>query len=158
MTPRPSIRSPRSFERGGVSFVTILIVAAVAGAVYMVIHWLPVWVLHYEVKQVTRDYMNQAIKNRDDAELVLRMTQKLASLDTEVVTDSNGVEQKVPTVQVAPNEVTWERDLSSSPPMLHVSYEYKREIHYLWLNKVSEWVGTVDLDNDLSIPNWGPAR
>lgn len=158
MAPLSSNHPARRYERGGVSWVTLLLLAAVAGAVYLVITWAPVQIVHYEVKQTVRDYMNQAIKNRNDAELVERMCQKLASLDTTEVLDANGVTQRVPTVRVEPADVTWERDTSSKPPMLHVAFEYQREIKYPFLEKVSEWTGRVDLSNDLTIPDWGPAR
>ncbi len=86
MAPHSSNDRPRRYERGGVSWVTLLILAALAVAVYLTIVWAPVYVLHYEAKQAVRDYMNQAIKNRDDVALVEKLCQKLRALDsTEVL-------------------------------------------------------------------------
>jgi hypothetical protein len=148
----------RRYERGGVSWVTLVLLAAVVVAVYLTVVWAPVYVLHYEAKQVVHDYMNQAIKDRDDARLIEKMCQKLQSLDTTEAVGADGRPEKVPTVVVTPSDVTWERDSEATPPMLHVSFEYVRQVRYPYLEKVSEWVGTVDLYNDLTIPNWGPAR
>jgi hypothetical protein len=158
MAPLSTLHSPRRYERGGVSWVTLLLLSVVVGAVYLFVVWGPVWVLNYEVKQTVRDYMNQAIKNRDDADLVKRMCDKLRSLDASAVTGSDGRIEQLPTVLVDPADVTWERDTSSSPPMLRVAFEYTRQVRYPLLEKVSEWVGTIDLTNDLTIPNWGPGR
>lgn len=150
--------SSRRYERGGVSWVTILLLALALGAAYLVITWAPVHVLHYQAKQVVREYMNQAIKNQNDRELVEKMCLKLATLDKMTVVDANGNEQIVPTVQVAPSDVTWERDRDSTPPTIRVSFEYVREVRYPFSERVSEWVGSVDLEGDITIPNWGPER
>lgn len=152
--PPPS----RRYERGGVSWITVLLLAAAVGAVYLVIVWAPIYIVHYEVKQTVRDHMNQAIKNREDAQLVERMCQKLASLHQETVVDENGAEQRVPAVQVTPTDVTWERDTTVKPPVLHVAFEYVREVRYPYLERVSEWVGSVDFTQELAVPDWGPAR
>ncbi|MGB8931002.1 MAG: hypothetical protein WCC48_07100 [Anaeromyxobacteraceae bacterium] len=153
-----SIHRPRQYERGGVSWVTLVLLAAIAGAVYLFIAWMPIYVVHYEVKQTVRDYMNQAVKNRDDAALIEKLCQKLRSLDTSEVVGADGRIEKVPSVNVTADQVTWERDMAATPPMLHVTFEYTRQVHYPYAEKVSEWVGTVDLDNDLTIPDWGPSR
>jgi hypothetical protein len=148
----------RRYERGGVSWVTVLLLAAVVGAVYLVIAWAPIYIVHYEVKQVVRDHMNQAIKDRNDAPLVERMCAKLASLHQETLEDASGVERRVPVVQVTPTDVTWERDTTVTPPVLHVAFEYVREVRYPYLDRVSEWVGSVDFTQELAVPDWGPAR
>ncbi|HSM93792.1 MAG TPA: hypothetical protein VLT47_12995 [Anaeromyxobacteraceae bacterium] len=158
MAPYPSHRRPRRYERGGVSWVTLLLLAAVAGAVFLAIAWTPIYVVHYEVKQTVRDYMNRAIKDRDDAALVEALCQKLRSLDTSEVIGADGRPERVPSVNLTPADITWERDTTTPPGTLHVAFEYTRQVRYPYVDKVSEWVGTVDLYNDLTIPDWGPAR
>ena len=158
MAPHSSNDRPRRYERGGVSWVTLLILAALAVAVYLTIVWAPVYVLHYEAKQVVRDYMNQAIKNRDDAALVEKLCQKLRALDSTEVVLEDGRTEKAPSINVAPADVTWERDASTQPPTLRVAFEYVREIRYPYAEKVSEWVGSIDLSQELVIPDWGPQR
>jgi hypothetical protein len=148
----------RRYERGGISWVTALLLVAAVSAAYLLVTWVPIYFAHYAVKQTVRDYMNQAIKNRNDDELIAQMCQKLASLESVTVVDANGVEQREPAVKVTPADVTWERDTSSSSPMLHVAFEYTRQVEYPYLSKVTEWVGSVDLNNELTIPDWGPAR
>jgi hypothetical protein len=158
MAPLSSVQTPRRYERGGVSWVTVLLIAVATAAVYLVVIWAPIWVVNYEVKQTVRDYMNQAIKNRDDATLIKGMCDKLRMLDTTTLVAPDGSTERVASVVVDPSDVTWERDTNASPPMLRVSFEYTRVIRYPYLEKVTEWVGTIDLSNELTIPNWGPTR
>lgn len=152
-------RPPRRYERGGVSWVTLLLLVVLVGGTYLTIAWAPIYVVHYEVKQTVRDFMNQAIKNRDDASLVQGLCRKLQSLDSVTVVGEDGREERVPAVQVEPAEVIWERDPDSSPPTLRVSFEYVRQVRYPYLSEEPrEWVGTIDLTNDLTLPDWGPSR
>jgi len=152
---RTSSASRRPLERGQFSWVTLVLVVGLAAAVYLGAVWAPFYILHYEVKQTTRDYMNRAVKNRDDAGLVGQLSSRLAALDTTEEIGDDGRKSKVPTVQVAPEDITWERDTSSQPPMLHVAFEYVRMVRYPWLERVDEHRLTVELDLDLTVPNWG---
>lgn len=139
--------------------MTALLLAIVASAIYLSIVWVPIYLVHYEVRQVVRDYMNQAIKNRDDAQLVENMCRKLRALDSVSVAREDGTVVREPSVQVDPQDVTWERDTSATPPMLHVAFEYTREVRYPYVSEVPrEWVGTVDMENDISVVDWGPSR
>jgi hypothetical protein len=158
MTPISATPPPRRYERGGVSWVTLLLLVAVLGTAYLAVVWTPIYVVHYEVKQTVRDYMNQAVKNRDDEGLRDNLCAKLKVLDSTTVVGADGRPERIPSVVVAPSDVTWERDASASPPMLHVAFEYRRQVHYPFLERTSEWIGTIDLNNDLTIPDWGPAR
>jgi hypothetical protein len=126
--------------------------------VYLAWVWVPVYVVHYETKQVARDYINQAVKDPDDASLVQRMTAKLAVLDETYSTDEHGKRVRVPTVVVEPSEVTWERKGDTDPPTLHVAFSYRRNIELPFLNRWVEREFTVDLTEEISRPNWGPAR
>jgi len=159
MATLSSILPPRRFERGGVSWVTLLILVGLVVGVWMFIAWMPIYVVHYEVKQTVRDYANQAIKNPDDAQLVTNLCAKLRSLDATIVVAEDGTTQKVPSIQVEPADVVWERDMDATPPTLHVAFDYTREVHYPFLKSVTqEWVGNIDITNDLSRADWGPAR
>jgi hypothetical protein len=152
--PSPLARLPR----GGVSWVTLVLIALVAGGAYLAWMWGPVYVLHVEVRTVARDYMNRAVRNPDDARLVDDMVHKLRTLDELSVPDDDGTPANVPTVQVAAQDVTWERDVSVSPPMLHVAFEYTRPVQYPLLDRWTTATLSVDFTNDLSRPDWGPAR
>jgi hypothetical protein len=113
-------------------------------------------VLHYEVKQVVRDYGNQAVKNPDDAGLLDAMVKKIRSLQKVEGVDEAGRKVAVPVVDIQPQDVTWER--SAQPPTLHVEFEYPRSLELPWLDRSLERVYRVDLTMDLSRPDWGPAR
>jgi hypothetical protein len=159
MATIPSIIPPRRYERGGVSWVTLLLLVVLVGGTYLTIVWAPIFVVHYEVKQTVRDFMNQAVKNKDDAALVQALCAKLKSLDTVKTVAEDGTVERVPAVQVAPEDVTWERDLEASPPEVRVSFEYTREVRYPYLSEEpKEWIGTINLSSDLTVPDWGPSR
>jgi hypothetical protein len=138
--------------------VTALLLAAVAAGIYLLVVWVPVWVIHYEVRQVVRDHGNQAVKNPDDAELKERMLAKLRSLDSVTVVGEDGRAQRVPTVDVRPQELVWEREDRGAFPTLHVAFEYPREVHYPFVDRWQEVTMRVDLTMDISRPDWGPAR
>ena len=151
-------RPARAGERGEVTWVGLLLLVLLLGAGYLAWVWVPVYVVHYEVKQVVRDYMNQAVRDREDAELVVKMTRKIASLAQVDGVDARGAPARVPAVAIEPAQVTWERDAARSPPMLHVAFEYERSVTYPFLETQATKVFTVDLENDLTLPDWGPAR
>src|SRR5512140_1252792 len=137
--------SARRDERGGVSWVSLLLLVLVVGGGYLAVVWVPVYFEAYAVKQVVRDYMNQAIKNNDDEGLRRNMVLKIRSLDQRVTVDDLGRKVKTPTVPLEERDVSWDRDTRSQPPMLRVSFEYAREVEYPWLDRATTKVFAVDL-------------
>lgn len=152
--PYPSPRGPR----GQITWVTALLLAAVAGGGYLAWVWVPVYVVAFEARQVVRDYIHQAVKDPDDAGLRERMVQRLRLLDAAEVVGEDGAPVRVPAVDVAAQDVTWERNREVRPPTLRVAFDYTRVVAYPWLDRRAEKVFTIDLTEDVSIPDWGPAR
>jgi len=150
--------SPARVPRGGITWVSALLIVLLVGGGYLAWTWAPVYVLHAEVKQVVRNYMNQAVKERDDAVLVEAMVHKLRLLDEQVVLNEQGKPITVPTVQVAPADVSWERDPSADPPALHVAFSYTRDVPYPLLGRSTQKTLSIDLTGDLKVPDWGPSR
>ncbi len=150
--------SARRGERGAITWVTLLLLVLVAGGAYLAWVWAPVYFESYTVKQVVRDYMNQAIKNPDDETLRHNMVMKIRSLQEREVVDQYGRVDRVPSVAIEDRDVTWERDTRSQPPMLRVSFEYAREVAYPVLDRTTTKVFAVDLSNELIVPDWGPQR
>ena len=146
----------RKLERGAASWVTLVLVLGIAAAAYAAVVFVPVFVLNYEVKQVVRDYGNQAVKNPDDAALLEGMTQKIRTLQQVDGFDEAGRRVKVPVIDVRKQDVIWER--SAEPPSLHVEFEYPRVLELPWLERRIERVYRVDLTMDLKRADWGPAR
>jgi len=153
---RASHRGARRLERGTASWVTLLIVLGVAAGAYAAFVFGPPAVLHYEVKQVVRDYGNQAVKNPNDAALLEGMLQKIRYLQQVDMVDEAGRKVKVPVVDLRKEDVTWERTVD--PPTLHVAFEYPRTLELPWLDRSLERVYRVDLTMDTSRPDWGPSR
>jgi len=152
--PRPLAR--RDGAQGAVSWVTLLLVLGIALAAYLAYVFGPPYILHYEVKQVVRDYGNRAVKNPHDAELVEDMVSKIRSLDHAAVVDDSGHSKMVPTVDLRAQDVVWER--LAEPPSLHVAFEYPRTLDLPLLDRTLERVYRVDLTMDLRLPDWGPSR
>jgi hypothetical protein len=142
--------------RGAVNALGLLLLlggAAVAYAAWVVV---PVWVLHYEVKQVVRDFGNRAVKDPDDAALATAMVAKIRSLHRTDTVDEQGRAVTVPTVALDRRDVTWER--LTDPPRLHVAFEYPREVELPLLHRTLERTLVVDMEMDISRPDWGPPR
>ncbi len=151
--------TPRAVTaRGGISWVTALLLALLAGGAYLAITWVPVWIVHFQVKQVVHDYMNQAVKNRNDAELVEKMVHKLRTLDEHDAPDEDGELVQVPVVDLDPAAVTWERDADADPPTLRVAFEYTRAVRYPFVERWTEVTLGIDIAKDVAIPDWGPSR
>ena len=146
----------RKRERGTASWVTLVMVLGIAAGAYAAVVFVPVWVLNYEVKQVVRDYGNQAVKNPDDAILLDGMVQKIRTLQQVDGFDEAGRKVRVPVVDLQKQDVTWER--SAEPPSLHVEFQYPRVLELPWLDRSIERVYRVDLTMDLKRADWGPAR
>jgi hypothetical protein len=154
-------QTPPTFARparGGVSWVTLALLAALVGGGYAVWMWGPVYLVHVEVKSVVHDYMNRAVRNHDDAKLVEDMIHKLNTLEELEVTGNDGKPARIPTVQLAAQDVTWERDARATPPVLHVAFDYTRPVAYPLLARWTSATFSVDLENDLTVPDWGPTR
>jgi hypothetical protein len=155
---RPPPSSRTRLARGQVSWVTLALLLLVTGTVYLGWIWVPLYITDFQAKQVVRDYMNQAVKNRDDQRLLENMVARLRLLRQVEVPAADGGRVEVPAVDVSPADVTWERDTSASPPMLHVAFEYTRVVEYPFIDRFGEKVFTIDLSQDIEIPDWGPSR
>ena len=157
MSRPASSRKPRRVARGftWVSFVLLVAVIAVA---YLGWVWVPLKFDHYTVRQTVEDYMNQAIKNPDDAYLIRQMCAKIQSLRTVDGVDAAGNPARVPAVWVDERGVTWERDRNSKPPTLRVAFEYERQVVYPLIHRVETTTFRVDQTKDMTPADWGPLR
>ena len=153
----PPYPSPRG-SRGQITWVTASFLALLASAGYLAWVWIPVYVVDFEAKQVVRDYMHQAVKDPDDAGLRERMIARLRLLDSSEATGEDGVPVRTPAVDLGAQDVLWERNRDVKPPTLRVAFDYRRVVAYPGLDRRAEKVFTIDLTEDVSIPDWGPAR
>lgn len=145
-------------SRGAISWVTLLLLFLVAASGYLLWVWAPIYYEDYGVKQVVRDYMNQAVKNSDDASLRHNMVLKIRSLVYVDTLDAHGRPTRVPAIDLQERDVSWERDAQAQPPTLRVAFQYVREVELPLLDRTASKVFTVDLTNDLTRPDWGPPR
>jgi hypothetical protein len=144
--------------RGQVSWVTVLLVLSVAATGYLGWVWVPVYIYRFQAEQVVRDFMNQAVKNRDDRQLVEKMVKKLRMVGTVELTGEDGTREAQPAVDVDGADITWERDATASPPMLHVAFDYTAKVEYPWIDRQDEKVVSIDFTQDIAVPDWGPSR
>jgi hypothetical protein len=144
--------------RGQVSWVTAVLVLAVLGGGYLAWVWVPVYIYKFQAEQVTRDFMNQAVKNRNDRLLVDNMAKKLRMIGTVEVAGEDGARTERPAVEVDPSDITWERDAKASPPMLHVAFDYTAKVEYPFLERQDEKVVSIEFTQDIAVPDWGPSR
>jgi hypothetical protein len=151
MVTRRTTRRPHA-SRGAITWVGLVLLAAGAALAYLAFVAVPVYYLNYEVRQVVRDFGNQAVKDPDDAKLVFAMTDRLRKLGDERDPDAEG-DGRRPLVVVAPQDVTWER----SGSRLHVAFDYLRDIRLPLFDKRIERVFSVDLTLDISRAEWGNA-
>jgi hypothetical protein len=145
-------------QRGAITWVTLLLLVAAVVSGYLLWVWAPIYYENYAVKQVVRDYMNQAVKNPNDETLRGFMVHKIRSLAEVDGVDAYGRPVRLPAIPLEERDVIWERDKSAQPPTLRVTFEYVREVNLPLLDRTASKVFTVDLSNDLTIPDWGPAR
>jgi hypothetical protein len=158
MSAPGSPRRLRRVERGEISWVTLVLVAVLAGGGYLAWVWAPVYFQLYTVKQVVRDYMNQAIKNTDDEALRRNMVMKIRALEQVEGVDAAGRPARVPAVSLDERQVVWQRDDRSQPPTLRIAFAYEREVVYPLVGRSDVRVFEVDLTGDLTRADWGPAR
>ncbi|HYD40804.1 MAG TPA: hypothetical protein VEB43_08235 [Anaeromyxobacter sp.] len=151
-TPRAAL------ARGGITWVTALLLVLVVGGGFLAWTWTPVWMMHLEVKQVVRDYMNRAVKDRNDAGLLTRMVAELRRRTEQEVPDDDGEIVEAPAVDLDPGAVIWERAAEEDPPTLHVQFEYTRPVRYPLVNRWTEITLEVDLTAELTHPDWGLSR
>jgi hypothetical protein len=156
MSGPASCAIPRRGERGGVSWVTLLLLAIVLGAGYLTWVWGPLYLETYTVRQVVKDYANQAIKNTNDAELRAAMVAKIRSLGQIDTVDQYNRAVKVPAVAVEESGVTWERD--DRAKTLRIAFEWDRQVVYPFLDRVTVKTFTFDTTEDLNRADWGPPR
>jgi hypothetical protein len=128
----------------------------VAGVGYLGYVWAPIYYDHITVKQTVTDFMNQAVKNRDDAALRDAMVKKLARIQMEEGFDGYGQPVRVPAIQVDDRALTWDRDVPARS--LHVAFDYDRQVVYPFLNRTVVKTFTIDLTTDLTVPDWGLSR
>ncbi|HTP25871.1 MAG TPA: hypothetical protein VMK12_09455 [Anaeromyxobacteraceae bacterium] len=149
MMPRPSR------ARGAISWVGVALLLGAIGGGYLGWVWFPVYLSNYEVKQVVRQFANEAVKNPNDEQLVAAMVARLRSLGEVESVDESGRPVRRPMVDISPADVTWER---VDPHALHVSFAYERTVELPFLARRLERVMVVDLTMDISRPDWGPSK
>jgi hypothetical protein len=156
MTHDRSTSSRPLAERGAITWVTLLLLLGLGLGGYLAWMWGPAYLVHFEVKQVVREYGNQAVRNPDDRGLVESMVQRIRSLDRVEVMGEDGKVRKEPAVDLRPQDVTWER--LRDPPSLHVAFEYARLVPFPLLERTAERTFRVDVTMDVSRPDWGSPR
>ena len=149
-------RQPILAARGGVSWVTLLLLALLGSGGYLAWVWGPVYVVNYEVTQVVRDFMNRAVRNPNDAELVEEMCRRIRALaEVEVVLEDGRVDLG-PAAPVYPRDVYWRRDVGESSRTLTVSFSYTRSVVHPWIDLTVDKTFDIELESEISPVVWDP--
>jgi hypothetical protein len=141
-------------ERGGISWVTLLLLVLLAAGGYLAVVWGPIYIVRYEAKVVTGEIANQAVHERDDAKLVKALCDKLGGLAQVKAPEADGSISEVRAVDVRPEDVTWERDASGTPRTLHVAFDYTTSVYYPIFDRFTEKTFTIDMVRDITPVKW----
>jgi hypothetical protein len=153
MIPSASLRQ-RSRERGEITWVTLLLLTSLLGGGYLAVVWGPIYLVRYEAGVVAGEFANKAVHDRDDEALVSRLCQRLAALDQVKAPAPDGTIGLVPAVDVRPEDVTWERSATVTPPTLRVAFTYTTSVHYPILDRFTEKTFTVERAQDIQPVKW----
>jgi hypothetical protein len=153
MSPPASPRSRRS-ERGGINWVTLVLLLSLVTGAYLAVVWAPVYIVRYEVGMLTNEYANKAVHNLDDAALVKEFCERLGRLDQVKLLGPDGAVAEAPAVDLRPTDITWERDTASSPPTIHIAFEYTPSVHYRWLDRFGQKTFAIEKFQDIQPAKW----
>jgi hypothetical protein len=151
-----SSASPRQRldERGGITWVTLLMLATLVAGGYLAVVWGPVYIVRYEAKVVTGEVANLAVHERDDAKLVALLCDKLGALAQVRALGTDGSITEARAVDLRPEDVTWERDASGTPRTLHIAFEYTTSVYYPIIDRFAEKTFAVDMVRDITPVKW----
>lgn len=154
MTSAPRERRPRP-ARGEITWVGVLLLLLAAGAGWVAWAAVPAYMLHIEVKQVVRDFANQAVKSTADEALVERMAERIRGLAQVEEAAPDGRPERRPAVDLRAQDVTWER---LPGDQLRVAFDYEREIPLPLVERRVPRRFSVDLTLDVARAEWGNPR
>ncbi len=153
MLPSASPRR-RSLERGAFTWVTFLMLVSLLVGGYLAVVWGPIYIVRYEAGMVAIEFANKAVHNKDDEGLVKDLCSKLAALDQVKFPEPDGSISLVPAVEVRPEDVTWERIATATPPTLHVAFTYTTNVYYPFIDRFTEKTFTVERAQDIKPAKW----
>lgn len=143
-------------QRGEITWVTVMLVLAVAAGGYAAWVAAPIYWTQLNAKQTVKDYANRAIKNPDDEALKQGLVHDLASLGKDPGVASDGTPILKPAIDVQPVDLVWERGGTSEAPTLHVAFEYDRHVPLpLVQDRFLDRHFRVDMELDISRADWG---
>jgi hypothetical protein len=148
-------QKPHRAARGEITWVGLLMLLAVAGVGWVAWAAVPAYMLHLEVKQVVRDFGNQAVKSRADADLVARMVERIRDLAHEDEVADDGRRVRHPVVDLRAEDVTWER---LPGDQLRVAFDYDRDLPLPLLERRLPRRFSVDLTLDVARAEWGSPK
>ena len=117
--------------------------------------WVPVFIVRYEAGMVTAEFANKAVHDHDD-DVAGEDSSATGwpSLDQVKSPEPDGSISMVPAVDVRPEDVTWERDATATPPTLHVAFSYTTSVYYPLLDRFTEKTFAVDRVQDIQPVKW----
>lgn len=142
--------SPRRPQRG-LTFITVLILLAIAGGIYWLVAYGEVYWDNVEVKSLLVQGANLAYSEPDDAKVRLFLNRKLhEKFDTEV--EEHGRMIKGMKIELDPEDLRIER--TKVPAYVHIWLTYQRPVKLPLTSQVRSVTFTDHAEQDLSPVKW----
>jgi hypothetical protein len=122
----------------------LLVLAAIASAIYVVAKVVPFYVDNMDVKEAVDATFNLARRNANDGVLRAEIRNRTNRMGSHVETDSWGVDHVVPGLGLTDEQITIERSAITDNVRIEVSYQREVEfglfnyVHVLDMNVVRE--------------------
>lgn len=148
-TPHSSPSSPA--RPRGVTFVTVLLLLAVAGCAYWIVVFGGAYWDNQEVKAVVRQAGNIAYTQHSDTELRAFIVKKIQDM-FEYDYEEFGQRKKGYRVDLQPDDVLIER--SQVPPFIRIDVSYSRMIQPPFNQPEKQLYFSIHVEQDLSPVKW----
>lgn len=130
----PLLRVVPVRNHGKVSLVTLVLLALVAGGIYLLVMFVPFYIDHLDVKEAVQAVHNMSGRNPNDGQLRSEIRQRTSQMGSHVERDSWGVDHVVHGLGLTDDQITIER--SSVMDNVRVEVQYDREVHLKPFNYV----------------------
>lgn len=143
----------RRDETGKVKFLTVVILAALAGGGYYLAMWGPLFLDHLEVKKRCEESVNSTWRYHDTGKTRSSFLAKIHAIK-KIDVDVGGVTEQRPAIDPDDRDVQVELDTIADPPILSIDAAYPRTVKMPFLDREKTFWFDVHCEVDTSEVNW----